>query len=54
MGALVRECLLEDRGGERAFAYTPPSGAGGYTVKWSLHNVSARAPTGRRNFARVR
>lgn len=38
VGALIRGCLLEDRAGERAFAYALPGGAG-YTVKWSLHNV---------------
>ena len=38
VGALIRGCLLEDRAGERAFAYALPGG-GGYTVKWSLHNV---------------
>jgi hypothetical protein len=40
VGALVRSCLLEDRGGERAFSYAPPaSSGGGYLVKWSFHNV---------------
>jgi hypothetical protein len=41
VSALVRSCLLEDRGGERAFSYAPPGAAGGgYLVKWSFHNVS--------------
>ncbi len=41
IGALVRSCLLEDRSGEKSFAYAPPGGTGGgYTVKWSFHNVS--------------
>ncbi len=39
VGAVIRSCLLEDRAGEKSFSYTPPTG-GGYTVKWSLHNVS--------------
>jgi len=38
VGALIRSCLLEDRAGEKAFAYVLPGG-GGYTVKWSLHNA---------------
>ena len=42
VGALVRSCLLEDRGGERSFAYAPPGGAGSYTLKWSFHNVRAQ------------
>lgn len=43
VGALIRSCLLEDRAGEKAFAYVLPGG-GGYTVKWSLHNVSTKCP----------
>jgi signal recognition particle receptor subunit alpha len=37
VNALIRTCLLEDRGGESSFGYNPPSG-GGYAVKWHLHN----------------
>ena len=36
--ALIRNCLLEERGAESSFAYTPPQGAA-YSLKWTMHNV---------------
>ena len=42
LDALVRSCLLEDRASEASFAWDAPGvGGGAYTLKWSLHNVSA-------------
>ena len=41
--ALIRTCLLEDRSGESSFTYTPPSGSP-YSLKWTMHNVSAPLP----------
>ena len=38
--ALVRNWLLEERGAESSFAYTPPTGAA-YSLKWTMHNVRA-------------
>ena len=37
--SLIRTCLLEERSGESSWTYVPPQGAG-YTLKWTLHNVS--------------
>eukprot|EP01025_Chloroclados_australasicus_P004201 TRINITY_DN11008_c0_g1_i1.p1 TRINITY_DN11008_c0_g1~~TRINITY_DN11008_c0_g1_i1.p1 ORF type:complete len:630 (+),score=87.38 TRINITY_DN11008_c0_g1_i1:175-2064(+) len=34
---LVKNCLLEDRAGEKGWTYTPKHGAP-YTLKWSMHN----------------
>jgi Signal recognition particle, alpha subunit, N-terminal len=35
---LVRQCLLEDKGGENGYIYRPPSGTH-YTLKWTFDNV---------------
>lgn len=37
VGALVQNCLLEDRAGLKSYDYKPPHGAP-YTLKWTLHN----------------
>ena len=36
--ALIRNCLLEERVGDKSYNYKPPQGAS-YTLKWTLHNV---------------
>ena len=36
----VRNCLLEERSGERSFSWTPV-GRPPLTMKWTLHNVSS-------------
>jgi signal recognition particle receptor subunit alpha len=38
--ALVRGCLLEERGAQEGFAYTAPDGAA-YALKWAFHNEAA-------------
>lgn len=38
INTLVRQCLLEDRGGESSFTYQPAAGVP-YTLKWTLDNV---------------
>jgi len=35
--ALIRNCLLEERVGDKSYNYKPPQGAS-YTLKWTLHN----------------
>eukprot|EP00193_Tetraselmis_chui_P012325 CAMPEP_0177780192 /NCGR_PEP_ID=MMETSP0491_2-20121128/17057_1 /TAXON_ID=63592 /ORGANISM="Tetraselmis chuii, Strain PLY429" /LENGTH=263 /DNA_ID=CAMNT_0019299917 /DNA_START=103 /DNA_END=890 /DNA_ORIENTATION=- len=35
--ALIRTCLLEERGAEKSFSYTPRDGAA-YSLKWRLYN----------------
>lgn len=37
VGALVTTCLLEERAGDEAFAYTAPDGVA-YALKWCFHN----------------
>ena len=37
--ALIRNCLLQERVGDKSYNYEPPQGAS-YTLKWTLHNVS--------------
>eukprot|EP00210_Caulerpa_lentillifera_P001545 g1483.t1 len=37
IGALIKDCLLEDRAGNESYDYTPNQGAP-YTLKWTLHN----------------
>lgn len=49
--ALIRTCLLEDRSGESSFTYTPPSGSP-YSLKWTMHNVSAPLPSPTKHFVR--
>ncbi len=44
--ALVRNWLLEERGAESSFAYTPPTGAA-YSLKWTMHNVRSALPVHR-------
>ena len=39
----VRNCLLEERSGERSFSWTPV-GRPPLTMKWTLHNVSIAVP----------
>lgn len=39
----VRNCLLEERSGERSFSWTPV-GRPPLTMKWTLHNVSSAVP----------
>ena len=46
VNALVRTCLLEERSGEREFAYTSPAG-GAHTLKWALNNVRGQGQGGR-------
>jgi len=35
--ALIRNCLLQERVGDKSYNYEPPQGAS-YTLKWTLHN----------------
>lgn len=37
MDALIRNCLLQERVGDKSYNYEPPQGAS-YTLKWTLHN----------------
>ena len=39
LNALIRGCLLEERGAESAFTYQPKAGAA-QSLKWTFHNVS--------------